>query len=653
MKNKTIHKENYFRALITDTIPFDLPIIFTNEGFYDNILNEDDNYCLKLISELIKEEKKPTNPIDYSISKNADSVRKLSLPHPSIQYRMCRFYEEYADLICYYTSLSNVSIRAPSKLSSTYYRGADYLESKYKGDNVEREETDFSHKHSVSFFKYRGYNRIYKFFSSGKYYSLEKKFPTFWCMDVSKCFESIYTHSMAWATKSKDIIKSNRNFDIDALFGQKLDTLMQKSNKNETNGIIVGPEFSRIFAEILLQKVDLESIRKLDLNGIVYGRDYEVCRYIDDIFIFASNEYIASSVFSRVSDELRKYNLHVNESKTKKYTRPFITSKSRTINKMNDEINKLSELLFKYVGVDVELANVYSHYNVSNRFIDRIKSICIDTDSTYEDISNYIISSLEQRVRKLIFFYEVSEDGGDVNYVCVDIEEQSKLYRIFLVFIDIIFHLYTISHSVTSSYVVSRCSLIIVNFLDSIGSDYSSSIKEALFNHIYDFSKIFINRGRDQYLPLELINLILITSEFGYEYQFSESYLEENFFDENDEITYFNAISLLYYIKKYPRYRSVYKKLVKTVSKQIQNSESFLENSSDLHLALDMMSCPYVESQTRVKWLRKVNTLHTLGIKKDDLPKVISHIEANPWFVNWKEINLFNLLEKKLLKSNY
>lgn len=41
-------------------------------------------------------------------------------------------------------------------------------------------------------------------------------------------------------------------------FGSKFDSLMQRMNYNETNGILIGPEVSRIFSEIILQAVDAE-----------------------------------------------------------------------------------------------------------------------------------------------------------------------------------------------------------------------------------------------------------------------------------------------------------------------------------------------------------------------------------------------------------
>ncbi|WP_237156673.1 RNA-directed DNA polymerase [Photobacterium leiognathi] len=167
-------------------------------------------------------------------------------------------------------------------------------------------------------------------------------------MDVSKCFESIYTHSISWATKNKKIIKSDQNTKISALFGQKLDKLMQSSNKNETNGIVVGPEFSRIFAEIILQTIDLNVIKKLENYNYKHQKDYDICRYIDDIFIFSNEITLNKKIFEIYTDELSKFNLHINESKTKKISRPFFTSKSRVILKINNEVNEFSKSLFKF-----------------------------------------------------------------------------------------------------------------------------------------------------------------------------------------------------------------------------------------------------------------------------------------------------------------
>ncbi|TOB85966.1 hypothetical protein CGJ95_23980, partial [Vibrio parahaemolyticus] len=63
------------------------------------------------------------------------------------------------------------------------------------------------------------------------------------------------SHSVSWAAKEKEHIKEHVQYSNQV--SQQLDTLMQRSNNNETNGICVGSEFSRVFSEIIFQRIDI------------------------------------------------------------------------------------------------------------------------------------------------------------------------------------------------------------------------------------------------------------------------------------------------------------------------------------------------------------------------------------------------------------
>jgi hypothetical protein len=75
--------------------------------------------------------------------------------------------------------------------------------------------------------------------------------------------------------------------DITSTFAQAFDSLMQRANQNETHGIVIGPEISRIFAELLFQSVDQRAILRLRDNHFELGADYAIRRYVDDVYIFA------------------------------------------------------------------------------------------------------------------------------------------------------------------------------------------------------------------------------------------------------------------------------------------------------------------------------------------------------------------------------
>lgn len=83
---------------------------------------------------------------------------------------------------------------------------------------------------------------------------------------------------------------------------------MQHANYNETNGIIVGPEISRIFAEIILQAVDLAILRELkEQYGYRLGRDYEIRRYVDDSYVYATSREILENVCTVYQEQLAFY----------------------------------------------------------------------------------------------------------------------------------------------------------------------------------------------------------------------------------------------------------------------------------------------------------------------------------------------------------
>jgi len=213
---------------------------------------------------------------------------------------------------------------------------------KYKAAIVSAIETDPLTKHSPSFFAYDKYDRLYKFFQTRDYFELEKHYSTMSTLDVAKCFDSIYTHCLSWALKDKEFTKSN--VSVKSTFGQEFDALMQHANHGETNGIIIGPEVSRIFAELMFQSTDRRVIAELErASDKVFGQHYVFRRYVDDVFIFSNDDATADLVYECYSDHLTMLNLHVNSAKASRICRPFITKKSRVIN----EVSWAAEALFR------------------------------------------------------------------------------------------------------------------------------------------------------------------------------------------------------------------------------------------------------------------------------------------------------------------
>ncbi|MFM4168478.1 RNA-directed DNA polymerase [Klebsiella pneumoniae subsp. ozaenae] len=239
-----ISKSDYKRVLLTDILPYEVPILFSNEGFYKLI--SENKVLPGTFSEGLKLDSY-TIPYSYKIKKGLASSRSLGIIHPSTQLRICDFYDKYEHLMVHMCTKSPFSLRYPSKIGSYYYE-KDFLKSRinlkdglvqFHNHGFDSQETS-----SSSHFSYKKYPFIYKFYESYEFHRLERKFRKLLKLDIAKCFSHIYTHSVSWAVKSKEFSKVNRTYNS---FEGCLDKLFQDANYGETNGIIIGPEFSRIF----------------------------------------------------------------------------------------------------------------------------------------------------------------------------------------------------------------------------------------------------------------------------------------------------------------------------------------------------------------------------------------------------------------------
>ncbi len=123
--------------------------------------------------------------------------------------------------------------------------------------------------------------------------------------DISKFYNTIYTHSIPWALHGKQVAKRNRR---DNLWGNKLDRFVRNMQDGQTLGIPIGPDASRIVSEIIGVALD-RSIQLLepDLNGI---------RFIDDFYIYADTAAEAEILAVKINRALSEFELTSNENKS-------------------------------------------------------------------------------------------------------------------------------------------------------------------------------------------------------------------------------------------------------------------------------------------------------------------------------------------------
>lgn len=123
--------------------------------------------------------------------------------------------------------------------------------------------------------------------------------------DISRCYPSIYSHSIAWALHTKKVAKSKRTQE---LTGNRLDTLVRNCQDQQSTGIPIGPDTSSLISEIILSAIDRvlpQPNRKL--TGYRYADDYELA--------FDSRSE-AELTLGILQEALGEFGLALNPSKT-------------------------------------------------------------------------------------------------------------------------------------------------------------------------------------------------------------------------------------------------------------------------------------------------------------------------------------------------
>lgn len=139
--------------------------------------------------------------------------------------------------------------------------------------------------------------------------SLEYKY--IFITDITNCYGSIYTHSIAWALYGIDYAKLHRQEDN---LGNTVDKYIMGMQYAQTNGIPQGSILFDFIAEIVLGYSDLLLYELLQRIGIT---NYKVLRYRDDYRIFSNSKEELERIAMTLQTILAKLNFQLNSSKTK------------------------------------------------------------------------------------------------------------------------------------------------------------------------------------------------------------------------------------------------------------------------------------------------------------------------------------------------
>ncbi len=738
MKRKKIElKYKRERVVFSDVLPYETPLIFSNRHFYRFLIRHkirlEDNklywnssmsdgafeslkllFCIsanKTIGSCDINYKKMTRiPFTYRIAHKQDKFRELAIIHPLNQLQIVEFYDKFKYLILHYCSQSNFSIRRPDKLSCYFYY-KDRLHEQLLGKKVDsKEEYMNEYENLKSFFSYKKYSNIYKFYEDYRYQRAEKKFNKLLKFDIQDCFNSIYTHSIVWATlggkeqgKNAWLNKQHKN-----TFGNKFDELMQNMNYAETNGIIIGPEFSRIFAEIILQRIDKDVENIMISKGKYLNKDYECYRYVDDYFLFYNEEEIKNQIMEQFSLRLREYKLTISDSKTKPFEKPFVTeitiAKQKIDTLINENLiikiqNDRSSLNFEEEDKDIidsddkddnnfseiklneylsEKKNLYINPNLFNaKYKVIIKESCVD----YKSVINYSLAKISSKLETLLkkfdnrfkyFSYYVKYSDNLTNEIldrCIKIQKQDEknLTSFIVNLLDIVFFLYSNNKRInTTLKVLSILNIVILYFKNNYKIKTGKLIRfnkayiEIVFKKIQDeINLVMQTTPFNQNTQLEAFYLLLVLKEMGKEYTISDDIINKYLCIENNSRmaknhTFWNMLLisvLLYYYSDNEDFAESLNFLKDVILEKIKCIDKEQRNlSTELTLLkMEIIACPYLNEDF------KKNVLILFGVSENlEQNKIINQIKRQKsWFIKWVGFDFNYELNAKVSQEVY
>ncbi|OAV71632.1 Reverse transcriptase (RNA-dependent DNA polymerase) [Bacteroidales bacterium Barb4] len=268
----------------------DLPSYYTFQRMLDDTEKAMENHSFKSFQNSTRPNKpKDFDNVNYLLLINKDAHfgwRPLELIHPVL-------YVSLVNKICEQTNWDIIIERfnnfQKSKVTSISMPIQSENKDSDKANNIMNWWTDFEQKSIELSIQYS--------------YMLQT--------DITDCYGSIYTHSIAWALYGIEEAKENH---CKTLIGNCIDAHIQSMSYGQTNGIPQGSVLMDFVAELILGYTDEKLTAAIKRNKL---SDFEILRYRDDYRIFSNNSKTLKLIAKLLTETLIDLGLKINALKTK------------------------------------------------------------------------------------------------------------------------------------------------------------------------------------------------------------------------------------------------------------------------------------------------------------------------------------------------
>lgn len=658
-----------YRVVISEVLPYEKPLFFSNRYFsrllkyYGVIVNDG---CLvatknnvRGLDEFLKilggrkEDQKIC--FQYNISKDRfEKGRQLTIIHPFHQVEMVEFYEKYKMVILDFCQRSNFSIRFPYKIA-THQKNIKGFPSYFAEELKPEEKVKDSIKH---YFAYKNYQNINGFYDDYRFLRAEKAFTKMYKLDLESCFESINPIFLSRALFNCDVEDSKNS--IAEQFCN-----MQKSYNNSSKGLVIGPEFSRLFAELILQQIDIAT-EKMLFDKFKYQRinDYVFYRYVDDGFFFYNEDEVKKQFLITYDEILSYYALKRNEGKCKDFIhRPFLENITIGKIKLTQLVdvkfqNRLTTLkgIQKVQNGDVDTPTALDFKS----FIKDVRSIIGTHEIKYKDITSFLFGIIQKRLAVLLLDfnnlykqYTESYYLGEVDRKGEGLKEQYEIDFIDFAknLMESLFFLYLcdmrMSTSIKLVSIINQLQLFVRGFYLFGNGEKSRKFGKNFINEldqkISDETRfVFMNIKCSDSNQLEVLNLLEAQKMMSPVSKICNSVLEKFLLDKEkfkEKLTFFSAFELIHFIQFDDKFKMINQLLLEWIKKKLKLlSENGKSDAESIFTFMEIMCCPWISVQMKKKWIDDIGFI----IDKDAL--MFFFQKQKRLFIKWNKYHVFEEL---------
>ena len=581
-------ERNKLDYILTDLLPVEISELFSFSQLYAFLLEKDSQKILdNLICEIKQNKAKgnlsifkkgwSTKPLKYKILKGDGTMREMSVIQPCSALNLFLFIECYQkEILNYFEKHHRFSIRYYKKSTDLFYKSKSGKVTQYFQDQAFRIGRGVIQQ-ATNYFKIVPFESINSFADSRVWRMCNFKYKYYAKLDYKSCFDSIYTHAFTWMIE-RNVVDA-KCADNSHLF-ITIDRILQNINGRSSNGIVVGPEFSRMMAEILLQHIDSEILLSLEKDSIFFNTDYVAFRYVDDIFLFANQPQVIEQILLKYRTIGENYLLRINELKLAKGTTPCLPKE------WLEKARQLSDMLgaFFYQGKKVD----YNNLPEEERFL--VKTDFISVDRIKDEIAVLVKQHTDDR-RTIVSFL--------LSTLLNNISKKKNGYILFgrqqlgkaLLLLDMALYIFAFYPSFDQT----RKVISIISYMNSeIDFKFNEKAKEKLSRTINRYAFIFQSGN-----IFDLCDWFPFFYEYGIELDTkTESVLIQAAEKSNDPIIWAN---LLLYSQYYePFLKELQEKIEAVIEKQISKiSYKQPMMQEEFWYILIFHNCPHISAALR------------------------------------------------------